>query len=131
MSALVRGSQCLQSTRNMSLDPLDDTHSHVTVTGYILHYSVTLVLRLARLSIPGRLAEVSLQLWITAENSPMQISLIKPKNYMTCNVNTVHIYLGNTICNDILNFPGTLEIFPYKRTPQNTPRKIPLGARFC
>ena len=33
------------------------TRSHVTVTGY---YSVTLVLRLARLSIPGRLAEVSL-----------------------------------------------------------------------
>ena len=47
-------SQCLQSTS------LDDTRSHVTVTGYILHYSVTLVLRLARLSIPGRLAEVSL-----------------------------------------------------------------------
>ena len=60
MSALVRGSQCLQSTRNTSLDPLDDTRSHVTVTRYILHYSVTLVLRLARLSIPGRLAEVSL-----------------------------------------------------------------------
>ena len=60
VSALVRGSQCLQSTRNTSLDPLDDTRSHVTVTGYMLRYSVTLVLRLARLSIPGRLAEVSL-----------------------------------------------------------------------
>ena len=60
VSALVKGSQCLQSTRNTSLDPLDDTRSHLTVTGYILHYSVTLVLRLARLSIPGRLAEVSL-----------------------------------------------------------------------
>ena len=34
----------------------------MTVTGYILHYSVTLVLRLARLSIPGRLAEVSLDI---------------------------------------------------------------------
>ena len=42
----------------IDFDPLDDTRSHVTVTGYILHYSVTLVL--ARLSIPGRLAEVSL-----------------------------------------------------------------------
>ena len=72
MSALVRGSQCLQSTRNTSLDPLDDARSHVTVTRYILHYSVTLVLRLARLSIPGRLAEVSLGVNIKRPIVPWQ-----------------------------------------------------------
>ena len=61
MSALVKGPQCLQSTGNTSLEPFDDTRSHVTVTRYILPHSVTLS-RLARLSILGRLAEVSLVL---------------------------------------------------------------------
>jgi hypothetical protein len=72
VSALVKGPQCLQSTGNTSLEPFDDTRSHVTVTRYILPHSVTLS-RLARLSIPGRLAEVSLHLNLSRRSQGAQI----------------------------------------------------------
>ena len=59
----------------------------MTVTGYILHCSVTLVLRLARLSIPGRLAEVSL-------GDPLH-SHTNSVTSIACSPDSVHIASGS------------------------------------